>query len=224
MCETTINRPLPSASIELALRYSLEGFFNTKQMSKDPAVLFYTSDFLTGTALMSNEQVGKYIRLLCIQHQKGVLSEKDMLKICDSYDEDIYEKFDKSDEGYYNKRMRDEFEKRKKYSESRANNRKKKEDMSNICKSYEEHMENENENEDVNNTKSKRFVKPTLDELSQYMDSIGMNDVSNKFFDFYESKGWMIGKNKMKDWKSAVRTWKQNNLKVSTNQHKLATL
>jgi hypothetical protein len=120
--------------------------------------------------------------------------------------------------------MRDEFEKRKKYSEPRANNRKKKEDMNNICKSYEEHMENENENEDVNNTKSKRFVKPTLDELSQYMDSIGMNDVSNKFFDFYESKGWMIGKNKMKDWKSAVRTWKQNNLKVSTNQHKLATL
>ena len=202
----------------------LVGFFYAKKMSKDPAVLFYTSDFLTGTTLMSNEQVGKYIRLLCIQHQKGVLSEKDMLKICDSYDEDIYEKFDKSDEGYYNKRMRDEFEKRKKYSESRANNRKKKEHMNNICKSYEEHMENENENEDVNNTKSKRFVKPTLDELSQYMDSIGMNDVSNKFFDFYESKGWMIGKNKMKDWKSAVRTWKQNNLKVSTNQHKLATL
>jgi len=70
----------------------------------------------------------------------------------------------------------------------------------------------------------KVFTKPTLDELRDYMDSIGMNDVSNKFFDFYESKGWMIGKNKMKDWKSAVRTWKPNNLKVSTNQHKLATL
>jgi hypothetical protein len=70
----------------------------------------------------------------------------------------------------------------------------------------------------------KVFTKPSLDELRDYMDSIGMNDVSNKFFDFYESKGWMIGKNKMKDWKSAVRTWKPNNLKVSTNQHKLATL
>lgn len=199
-------------------------------MSKDPAVLFYTSDFLTGTTLMSNEQVGKYIRLLCIQHQKGVLSEKDMLKICDSYDEDIFDKFEKTEEGYFNKRMRDEFEKRKKYSESRANNRKKKEDMKNICNSYEEHMEIENENLDKlkDNSITKRFVKPTLDELREYMESIGMNDVSHKFFDFYESKGWMIGKNKMRDWKSAVRTWKPNNLKTNfetiSNRPKLATL
>ena len=199
-------------------------------MSKDPAVLFYTSDFLTGTTLMSNEQVGKYIRLLCIQHQKGVLSEKDMLKICDSYDEDIFDKFEKTEEGYFNKRMRDEFEKRKKYSESRANNRKKKEDMKNICDSYEQHMEIENENLDKlkDNSITKRFVKPTLDELREYMESIGMNDVSHKFFDFYESKGWMIGKNKMRDWKSAVRTWKPNNLKTNfetiSNRPKLATL
>ena len=74
----------------------------------------------------------------------------------------------------------------------------------------------------------KIFTKPTLDELREYMDSIGMNDVSSKFFDFYESKGWMIGKNKMKDWKSAVRTWKANNLKTNfesiVNRPKLATL
>lgn len=74
----------------------------------------------------------------------------------------------------------------------------------------------------------KIFTKPTLDELREYMDSIGMNDVSSKFFDFYESKGWMIGKNKMKDWKSAVRTWKSNNLKTNfetiANRPKLATL
>ena len=48
-------------------------------MAKDPAVLFYTSDFLSGTFTMTNEQVGMYIRLLCLQHQKGKLSEKDML-------------------------------------------------------------------------------------------------------------------------------------------------
>jgi hypothetical protein len=199
------------------------GFFIDKKMSKDPAVLFYTSDFLTGTTLMSNEQVGKYIRLLCIQHQKGVLSEKDMLKICESYDEDIFDKFEKCNEGYYNARMREEFEKRKKYSESRANNRKKKEDMKNISLSYEKHMENENENEDINN-KSKKFIKPTIEELREYMDSQNMNDVSHKFYDFYEAKGWMIGKNKMKDWKSAVRTWRSNNLKTSTSTIKLATL
>lgn len=194
-------------------------------MSKDPAFLFYSSDFLTGTLLMSMEQKGKFITLLCIQHQKGHLSEKDMLHICGSYDEDVFTKFQKDAQGkFYNIRLEEEVDKRKAYSESRRNNRKKKEDMNNTSSSYVEHMENENENEDVNNKKSNRFVKPTIEELSEYMDSINMNDVSNKFFDFYESKGWMIGKNKMKDWKSAVRTWKPNNLKVSTNTHKLATL
>lgn len=121
-------------------------------MSKDPAVLFYTSDFLTGTMTMTNEQVGMYIRLLCLQHQKYVLTEKDMMSICKSYDDDIFSKFEQDDNGYYNKRMRDEFEKRKSYSESRRNNRKgkTKKDMKKISKTYVKHMENENENEDIN--------------------------------------------------------------------------
>jgi hypothetical protein len=115
-------------------------------MAKDPAFLFYTSDFLTGTLTMTDEQVGKYIRLLCLQHQKGALSEKDMLFICKSYDEDIFCKFVKSESGYFNQRLKDESEKRANYSLSRSNNRKKKEDIKNICKTYDEHMENENEN------------------------------------------------------------------------------
>lgn len=205
-------------------------------MSKDPAVLFYTSDFLTGTTLMSNEQVGKYIRLLCIQHQKGVLSEKDMLKICDSYDEDIFDKFEKTEEGYFNKRMRDEFEKRKKYSESRANNRKKKEDMKNICNSYEQHMEIENENEilDTINTKNKttkRFVKPTIEQVKEYMKEIEFNGDAEYFFNYYESNGWIVGRAKMKDWKSAVQNWKRRDRTFSNkieqqipNRPKLATL
>ena len=69
-------------------------------MSKDPAVLFYTSDFLTGTMTMTNDQVGMYIRLLCLQHQKNFLSEKDMLSICKSYDEDVFSKFEKNYQGY----------------------------------------------------------------------------------------------------------------------------
>ena len=125
---------------------------------KDPAVLFYTSDFITGTITMTDEQVGKYIRLLCLQHQKGRLTEKDMLFICKSYDEDIFTKFDKNGDGrYFNQRMENEITKRSKYSESRANNRKNSNKikkntsfssshMINICKTYDEHMENENEN------------------------------------------------------------------------------
>ena len=66
----------------------------------------------------------------------------------------------------------------------------------------------------VNDIKVKRdvFIKPSIDELKTYMTEIGMTDISEKWFDYYESNGWLVGKNKMKNWKAAVRTWKNNNL------------
>lgn len=121
---------------------------------KDPAFLFYSSDFLSGTMLMTDEEIGQYIKLICLQHQKGHLKEKDILNICKTHNEEIFSKFKIDEEGnYYNERLETEINKRKAYSESRRNNRKKKEekttyeeDMKNICNSYEEHMENENIN------------------------------------------------------------------------------
>ncbi len=181
-------------------------------MSKDPAFLFYSSDFLTGTLLMSMEQKGKFITLLCIQHQKGHLSEKDMLHICGSYDEDVFTKFQKDEQGkFYNIRLEEEVDKRKAYSESRRNNRKKKEDVNNISSSYVQHMENENENEDlIEKKKVARFQKPTIEQLKEYMREQGMNDIAENWLNHYEANGWMVGKNKMKDWKASVRTWKTN--------------
>ena len=52
-----------------------------------------------------------------------------------------------------------------------------------------------------------KFVKPTLDEVTEYCNLKGAGIDPQYFIDFYESKDWMIGKNKMKDWKAAVRTW-----------------
>ena len=121
-------------------------------MSKDPAFLFYSNDFLTGTYTMTDEQVGKYVRLLCLQHQKGHLSEKDMLTICKTYDEDIYSKFIKDGDMYYNERLKHEADKRSAYSESRRRNKQKaigNEHINIISSSYDNHMENENENENV---------------------------------------------------------------------------
>jgi hypothetical protein len=93
---------------------------------------------------MSDDQVGKFIRLLCLQHQKGDLSEKDMLFICKTYDEDIYCKFDNIDGKFRNQRLFEEVEKRRSYSESRRNNRKKKEtqEIKNISLTYQKHMFN----------------------------------------------------------------------------------
>ena len=127
-------------------------------MSKDPAFLFYSSDFLTGTMFLTNEQIGKFIKLLCVQHQKGRLREKDMLKICKTYDEDVFEMFKKDDENlFYNERLEVEVNKRKAYSESRRNNRKNKTvTPKNTSKTYVKHMEDENENENINTNKTKK--------------------------------------------------------------------
>jgi hypothetical protein len=62
-------------------------------MAKDPAVLFYTQDFLVGTLTMTNEQVGKYIRLLCLQHQKGKLTLVDLKTKLNDEDIEVAERF-----------------------------------------------------------------------------------------------------------------------------------
>jgi predicted phage replisome organizer len=59
-------------------------------------------------------------------------------------------------------------------------------------------------------TKAKRFVKPTLSEIKQYCIERNNNVNAEQFFDYYESNGWKVGKNSMKDWKAAVRTWERN--------------
>ena len=58
--------------------------------------------------------------------------------------------------------------------------------------------------------KNKRFVKPTVSEIEKYCKSRGNSVNAQRFFDYYESNGWKVGKNPMKDWKAAVRTWERN--------------
>lgn len=53
------------------------------------------------------------------------------------------------------------------------------------------------------------FIKPTVDEVKEFVQKHGYTINPQAFVDFYEMKGWMVGKNKMKDWQAAVRTWQQ---------------
>ena len=125
-------------------------------MAKDPAVLLYTQDFLVGTITMTNEQRGKYITLLCLQHQKQKLTLKDLQMYLTDEDIEVAEKFPiQSDGYYYNQRMYDESIKRKNYTESRRSNRTKKTndiDVKKISQSYVNRMEIENEDVNVNET------------------------------------------------------------------------
>mgnify|MGYP001383839910 CR=1 FL=1 len=64
--------------------------------------------------------------------------------------------------------------------------------------------------ESVRGEKARRFIPPSVEEVEQYCIERSNNIDAQSFIDFYESKGWMIGKNKMKDWKAAVRTWERS--------------
>ena len=57
----------------------------------------------------------------------------------------------------------------------------------------------------------RRFSKPTIDEIQEYCNSRENKVNAEKFFNYYESVGWKVGKNPMKDWKACVRTWERNN-------------
>ncbi len=68
----------------------------------------------------------------------------------------------------------------------------------------------ENIKKNIKHNSNGKFVKPSINEISDYCKERDNTIDPNQFFDFYECKGWMVGKNKMKDWKAAIRTWEKN--------------
>jgi hypothetical protein len=78
-------------------------------------------------------------------------------------------------------------------------------------------------NININNkkeVKEKRFIKPTIEEIQAYCDERNNGINANAFYDFYESKNWYVGKNKMKDWNACIRTWEQREKKDTSKKKK----
>lgn len=63
--------------------------------------------------------------------------------------------------------------------------------------------------EEIDKEESKGFKKPSIQEIASYCNERKNGIDPKKFYNFYESKNWMIGKNKMKNWQACVRTWEQ---------------
>ncbi len=132
---------------------------------KDPAILIYTSDFLTGTMLFTDAQVGKYVRLLFLQHQKGHLAEAEIKKICKG-DKEVLSKFRKDENGlYYNERMDIEIEKRKRFCEKQKEN---------IEKRWEKERQRKHTKSIPNNKSGNTLVLPT------YIENENVNINTNK--------------------------------------------
>lgn len=160
-----------------------------EKKQKDPAVLFYTQDFLVGTISMSYEEKGRYITLLCIQHQKGFLTEKDLRLHLTEEDIEVFAKFIKESDGkYYNEKLRNEAERRKTYTANRLKNFSKSKNTPISVPHINPHMEepletvtetvtvtleletNNLELETINSIAEKMKIKPTqkaLDELNK---------------------------------------------------------
>lgn len=68
---------------------------------------------------------------------------------------------------------------------------------------------------DNGNGIGKKFQKPTISEIEQYCFERSNGIDPEKFFNYYESNGWMVGKNKMKNWKAAVHTWEKSNYQTN---------
>jgi hypothetical protein len=186
-------------------------------MAKDPAFLFYSSDFLNGVADLTMEERGQFITLLCLQHQKGTLTDKTIRLSLGSVSVDVLSKFSKDKDGnFFNERLNEEIEKRIQFTESRRNNGSKggrpKNNTKPLGLAKHNLMEdvNENENEDININKS----KCTFEEVYEYMAiRIGKENAkleAEKFVNYYTSNGWKVGKNPMRSWTHAVNNWITN--------------
>ena len=74
----------------------------------------------------------------------------------------------------------------------------------------------EGECEKPHSPKRRTFTKPTIDEIQDYCIERNNNVNAEQFYDYYESNGWKVGKNSMKDWKAAVRTWERSEYRKPT--------
>lgn len=81
--------------------------------------------------------------------------------------------------------------------------------------------DNVNDNELKESIEKRHFVPPTTQDVAEYCKEKGITTVdAERFVDFYSSKGWMVGKNKMKDWKAAVRNWGRKDAAAKPNNTK----
>lgn len=78
----------------------------------------------------------------------------------------------------------------------------------NESKSIEKEIDKEIDKDSIK--PQKRFAKPTLDDVKEYCQERGNNVDAERWYNYYSANGWKVGKNSMKDWKAAVRTWERS--------------
>lgn len=165
-------------------------------MAKDPAFLFYPSDWISGTLGMTFEEKGAYFELLMTQFNQGHMTTHMIGRMVGQLWSSIQHKFIQDENGlWYNIRLEEEKKKRKAFTESRRNNIKGKNQYTEktIKKvghkkgHMTSHMENVNVNEIIDYFKDKGYTEES----------------AKKFYDFYSVSDWKDSNGKK------VINWKQ---------------
>ena len=192
-------------------------------MAKDPAFLFYSSDFLTGVSDLTFEERGQYITLLCLHHQKGRLSKKVISIAIQSVSADVMSKFKKDKKGFfYNERLEEEAKKRAEHSEKQRNRaldgwkkRRAQSDTTANATALPLESVNENENRVINAVPFEKSEKllPTIEEFLTYAEEItGVAFYKLKpslilKFESWKVNDWHTGgkkSRKIKNWKNTL--------------------
>lgn len=185
-------------------------------MKKDSFVLY--NSFYEPIKTLKNEQLGKLLRAIFNYTTNGEITQEQDILIAFMF---IKNQLD-IDNDKWEKEKQKRSEAGKKGMASRWNNNdnsvitadNKNNSVINAITKITDNV-NVNVNDNVykkeNIIKEKRFKKPTLDEVREYCRERNNNIDAQSFIDFYESKGWKVGSQSMKDWKACIRTWERRN-------------
>lgn len=171
---------------------------------KDSFILY--NSFYEPIKSLSNEQLGRLFRSIFNYTINGEITQEGDIKIAFLF---IKNQLD-MDITKWEETRKKRSEAGKKHKGNQYSKMEQTEQM------FQNGSDNENENVNVNendikeNTKRKKFKPPTLEEVKNYCKERNNGIDAESFIDFYEAKGWMIGKNKVKDWKACIRTWERN--------------
>lgn len=192
-------------------------------INKDPAFVFYSSDFLTGVSNLTMEERGQYITLLCLQHQLGHLSKKTINLNIGQVSDDVLSKFEiDENNNYFNERLEYEINKRAKFIEHQKENgskggrpKKPKQNPNETQtkpkkKPLENEIEIENRNEDdIDNSKNKvhfaEFVTMTNAEYEKLVSTHG-KEFANQCIETLDNYKGSKGKKYVSDYR-AILSW-----------------
>jgi uncharacterized protein YdaU (DUF1376 family) len=210
---------------------------------KPPAFQFYPNDWLSSSAvtLMTPEQEGAYIRLLCYDWASdGIPDDDATLAALSRLGEGwfrggstmVRKCFDQHPEkpGFLtNARLQSEREKQQAWREkSREGGIKSAESRSKKGSRVVQPKVNrtvEPSGNTMSSSSSSKFSRPSVEEIAEYGKTLVPPFTrAGEFIDHYESNGWKVGKTGMKDWKASVRTWQRKQPGASTPNHQTRAL